>query len=58
MSYTCPTCGRTSQNPHDEANKYCGHCHVFEDDIATRRHMEEWGSGAFTDRGEEREERE
>lgn len=30
MSYTCPKCGRTSQHPDDEANRYCGHCNEFE----------------------------
>jgi hypothetical protein len=30
MSYTCPTCGLTSYNPNDEAERYCGHCHKFE----------------------------
>lgn len=29
-SYTCPKCGRTSYNPNDIANKYCGYCHEFE----------------------------
>ena len=31
-SYTCPKCGRTSYNPNDVANKYCGYCHEFEED--------------------------
>lgn len=31
MSYTCLACGMTSHNPHDEANRYCGRCHQFED---------------------------
>lgn len=25
---TCPTCGRTSWNPHDRANGWCGHCNA------------------------------
>lgn len=29
MSYTCPHCGRTSHNPNDELNRYCGACHHF-----------------------------
>ena len=28
-SYTCPLCGRTSYNPNDLANQYCGACHQF-----------------------------
>jgi hypothetical protein len=31
-SITCPRCGWTSHNPHDVAERYCGHCHVFLDD--------------------------
>jgi hypothetical protein len=27
MSFTCPRCGRTSHNPTDEAEGYCGSCH-------------------------------
>jgi ribosomal protein L37E len=34
-SYTCPRCGRTSYNPNDAANKYCGYCHEFEEDQDT-----------------------
>lgn len=31
---TCPKCGMTSHNPHDEEQKYCGNCHQFlEDDL-------------------------
>lgn len=29
LSIQCPTCGRTSYNPHDVENRYCGYCHVF-----------------------------
>ena len=25
----CLACGRTSWNPHDVGNLYCGHCHAF-----------------------------
>jgi len=28
-SFTCPKCGRTSYNPDDVKNEYCGHCHLF-----------------------------
>lgn len=27
MSFTCPRCERTSHNPTDAAEGYCGHCH-------------------------------
>jgi hypothetical protein len=33
-SITCPRCGWTSHNPHDIAEQYCGHCHVFLNDEA------------------------
>jgi hypothetical protein len=33
-SITCHTCGRTSANPNDIRERYCGHCHVFHDDAA------------------------
>lgn len=26
---TCLLCGRTSHNPNDVAQRYCGHCHIF-----------------------------
>jgi transposase len=26
-SITCPVCGRTSYNPNDIREGYCGHCH-------------------------------
>jgi ribosomal protein L37E len=26
-SITCPRCGRTSYNPNDIREGYCGHCH-------------------------------
>jgi ribosomal protein S27AE len=28
---TCLACGRTSANPHDVDNRYCGACHIFLD---------------------------
>jgi hypothetical protein len=28
-SITCTKCRRTSRNPHDVANRYCGFCHEF-----------------------------
>jgi hypothetical protein len=30
-SFTCPHCGRTSYNPNDIAQRYCGACHQFLD---------------------------
>lgn len=32
----CRTCSRTSHNPNDVAQRYCGHCHVFHDDVQRR----------------------
>lgn len=34
-SFTCPRCGRTSHNPNDVRERYCGNCHLFTDDILT-----------------------
>lgn len=28
-SITCPVCGRTSWNPNDVREGYCGHCHAW-----------------------------
>jgi ribosomal protein L37E len=33
-SYVCPRCGAESFNLNDVAQRYCGRCHVFEDDAA------------------------
>lgn len=32
-SITCLKCGRTSHNLNDVKHRYCGHCHVFHEDI-------------------------
>ncbi len=32
-SITCLRCKRTSHNPNDVENHYCGYCHAFHDDI-------------------------
>lgn len=32
-SYECPRCQMVSYNPNDIANRYCGNCHVFENDV-------------------------
>lgn len=29
----CPKCGRTSHNPNDVQERYCGACHAFHDDL-------------------------
>ena len=29
MSYTCTRCGKTSYNPNDQRERYCGNCHEF-----------------------------
>lgn len=29
----CLVCGMTSYNPNDVANKYCGHCHRFHEEM-------------------------
>lgn len=34
ISYSCPRCGRTSYNPNDRRERYCGACHRFEDECA------------------------
>jgi hypothetical protein len=32
---TCPRCGRTSHNPNDVRERYCGFCHAFHEDAPT-----------------------
>jgi len=34
-SITCPRCGRTSFNPNDIEQRYCGNCHRFHDHTST-----------------------
>lgn len=29
QTFTCPVCGRTSWNPNDARERYCGACHGF-----------------------------
>lgn len=31
-SFTCPECGRTSYNPNDIEQRYCGNCHWWTGD--------------------------
>lgn len=33
LALTCPLCSRTSRNPNDVANRYCGNCHIWIDEI-------------------------
>lgn len=35
---TCLLCNRTSNHPRDVAEKYCGSCHVFHDDLPANPH--------------------
>lgn len=32
-SITCPRCGRTSYHPKDIEELYCGHCHMWHEDM-------------------------
>lgn len=32
-SITCPRCRWTSYNPNDVEQRYCGHCHMFHEDM-------------------------
>jgi hypothetical protein len=32
-SITCTTCRKTSHNANDVANRYCGHCHRFHNEL-------------------------
>lgn len=41
MAYTCPVCQKVSHNPHDEAERYCGRCHRYEDDRKNARLLAE-----------------
>ena len=33
MSFTCKRCGLTSHNENDEDHRYCGVCHIYEDEL-------------------------
>jgi hypothetical protein len=45
-SFTCPRCGKTSHNPHDAENRYCGRCHLF---VADMLRMRLWIDGKLAD---------
>ena len=49
LSITCPTCGRTSWNPHDVANGYCGACHATTKGRVTRPCVRCDGCGLVAD---------
>jgi hypothetical protein len=51
MSYTCPVCLRTSHNPNDDAEHYCGYCH----DWTWRTDGNQRHSSSSTPAGQERE---
>jgi LSD1 subclass zinc finger protein len=34
---TCHECGLTSANSNDVAQRYCGHCHLFHEDLNEQR---------------------
>jgi hypothetical protein len=38
LSFTCPDCHRTSYNPNDIRQRYCGNCHEWKPSEATRLH--------------------
>jgi hypothetical protein len=40
VPFTCPDCGRTSHNPTDVRERYCGACHTFPEDRATAAYLE------------------
>lgn len=35
----CRMCGYASHNPHDVENRYCGHCHLFHDNLKLEAHL-------------------
>jgi hypothetical protein len=35
-SITCPQCGRTSHNPNDVRERYCGYCHQYHDTMSRK----------------------
>jgi hypothetical protein len=37
----CLLCNQISYHPRDVAERYCGRCHVFHDDLAARRALRE-----------------
>ena len=41
-SITCTACGLTSYNANDIAQKFCGHCGTFHDDMVKRAMLRFW----------------
>ncbi len=35
-AFTCPRCRKTSYNPHDILQHYCGNCHAFAADMGVK----------------------
>lgn len=44
-SITCLQCGMTSYHPKDIEHRYCGHCHVFHDDLRRLAKVPCFGGG-------------
>lgn len=38
-SITCPVCSRTSTDPNDVRERYCGHCHIHHEDLLLPVHV-------------------
>lgn len=36
LVFTCPICQKTSANPNDIRNSYCGNCHLFTGELLAR----------------------
>lgn len=50
-SITCPRCGRTSYNPTDIEERYCGACDLYHDQMTTHRRDESCVKWGCTDLG-------
>lgn len=42
----CRLCGHASANPEDVKNRYCGHCHLFHDNLALEAWLKEQAAKA------------
>lgn len=49
-SITCLLCGRTSYHPDDVKHKYCGHCHIFHEDLEQETQHENQRTPEIPDR--------
>lgn len=45
-SITCPTCGRTSFNPNDVRERYCGNCRQWQDQVELAAQLERFAEHA------------